>query len=203
MTGDRGDAVGINSDRQDAVVVESEDIPGDISAGAINTAITPDATAAEMQEEQQFSSTASPSRQLLREETTLSRALSRVMDEEFSTEEVAAETPQEHDVAVVASPRRRLSGKTSSSCLPVSAHESTPPVLLPGEEVWRRFTPPVINPTLCLARTYNGGAGGQCKRNPQAGGDICGSCKKLVHGRVDGPIPEIKLAHFLRLARER
>ena len=202
MTGGRGDAVGINCDRQDAVVVESEDIPGDILAGAIDTATPADAVAAEPQQEQHLSIAASPSRQLLREESSLSRALSRVMGEESTTESVAVETPQVHDVDFVTSPRRRLLGKTSSACPPVSPHESTPPVLLPGEEVWRRFTPSVINPLLCLARTYNAGAGGQCKRKPQAGEVICGNCKKLAHGRVDGPIPAIKLANFLRLAGE-
>jgi hypothetical protein len=105
VTGDRADAVGINSDRQDAVVVGSEDFPGDVFAGDIDTATTPDAVAVQTQEQEQFSNTASPSRQLLREETSLSRALSRVMGEESSNEDVAGETPQEHDVGVVASPR--------------------------------------------------------------------------------------------------
>ena len=41
----------------------------------------------------------------------------------------------------------------------------------------------------------------QSKRNPQAGGVTCGSCKKLAHGRVDGPIPDGKLQTFLRSGR--
>ena len=71
---------------------------------------------------------------------------------------------------------------------------SGPPAV---EEVWRRFTPSVIDPAKCLARTFSGGAGGQCKRKPQAGEAICGNCKKLAHGRVDGPIPDVKLQIFV------
>ena len=67
-----------------------------------------------------------------------------------------------------------------------------------GEEVWRRSTPAFIDRTLCFARTFNKGSGGQCRRKPRGSGEICGSCTKLVHGRVDGPIPDAKLQAFLR-----
>jgi len=194
------ESVSINGDREDAVVIESDQFPGDVFAGATDRVSPADALTPETQQEQHASGTPSPARQLLREETTLSRQLSRVMSESSSNEAVPGETQQPLDFGVVASPPRRIKRKTSSSCDPVPADRSVPPVVLPREEIWRRFTPSVIDPLLCLARTYNGGAGGQCRRKPKAGEVICGNCNKLAHGRVDGPIPEIKLAHFLRLA---
>ena len=128
--------------------------------------------------------------------------LCEVMDMPPTPESVTGETGQQHEMSIAASPRRRLLRKTSSSCAPVSADAGGPSVLPPGEEVWRRFTPSVIDPLSCLARTYNAGAGGQCKRKPRDGEVTCGVCKTPVHGRVDGPIPEVKLAAFLRAANK-
>ena len=85
--------------------------------------------------------------------------------------------------------------------LPVPFDGSAPPVVPAEGEVWHRFSPPVIDPALCLARTFNAGAGGQCKRKPRTGEVTCAMCKTPVHGRVDGPIPENKLASFLRAAK--
>ena len=156
----------------------------------------------EAQPEQHASVAASPSRRILQvEESTLSDQLAKVMDMSSSTESEQTETQQQRDVGVVISPRRQPLRKTSSSCVPASADSTAPPVLPPGGEVWRRFTPSVMNPSLCLARTYNAGAGGQCKRKPKLGEDICGACNKNpAHGRADGPIPELKLPFFLRAA---
>lgn len=73
------------------------------------------------------------------------------------------------------------------------------------------FTPEVIDPTCCLARTWNGALGGQCCAAPlrpanaaDLGSGLCKShfrqWKKsghgLTHGRVDGPIPAEKLVEF-------
>ena len=196
------ESVSINGGREDALVIESDQVPGDVFAGATDRVSPADALTPETQQEQHVSGTASPARQLLREETTLSRALSRVMSDASSDEAAPVETVQEHAVGFVASPRRRILRKTSSSCLPVSAAESTPPVVVSGVEVWRRFTPSVIDPHACLARTFNAGAGGQCKKKPRNGEAICRTCKIPVHGRVDGPIPDIKLATFLRAAEK-
>ena len=71
-----------------------------------------------------------------------------------------------------------------------------------SQEIWRRFTPTNIDPTRCQARTFNKGSGGQCQKKPRGGQDICGGCKNLAHGRVDGPIPEAKLKAFLRHAEK-
>ena len=172
------------------------------------------------------------------------------LSEAMEAELVIPETHREHDVAVAASPRRRILRNVSSSAIPgypltsvapeedsslqeavdflaaslerglspemglaetqqeqeasvevpIASVDCTTSGLVPGEEIWRRFTPSVIDTSRCLSRTYNGGAGGQCGRNPRAGEVTCGHCKKLVHGRVDGPIPEIKLGVFLRAA---
>lgn len=68
-----------------------------------------------------------------------------------------------------------------------------------GSEAWRRFSPAAVNSSLCMARTWNGGAGGQC-RNRQHGTEFCNVHAKVweVHGRVDGPIPDGKLRAFQR-----
>lgn len=62
------------------------------------------------------------------------------------------------------------------------------------------FTPAVINPLLCMARTWNLGAGGQCAKRGTGGDGFCASHFKeerwRVHGRVDGPIPAKKLKDF-------
>merc|ERR1719356_876794 len=67
-----------------------------------------------------------------------------------------------------------------------------------GEEGWRRFTPPSVDTHLCIARTWNQGLGGQCGKAPVQGSDFCAQHNKTwqTHGRVDGPIPEKKLAEF-------
>ena len=68
--------------------------------------------------------------------------------------------------------------------------------------VWRRFTPDVIESGKCLARTFNGGLGGQCTKLALVGSEFCRQhegrgCQ--VHGFVKGPIPRGKLQHFLRV----
>ncbi|MCP4742448.1 MAG: hypothetical protein GY871_09540, partial [Actinomycetales bacterium] len=64
-----------------------------------------------------------------------------------------------------------------------------------GEE-WRRYTPDVVDPCRCMGRTWNGARGGQCKK-PRVHGDLCQTHHKcLACVRVDGPIPEAKLAEF-------
>eukprot|EP00931_Biecheleriopsis_adriatica_P070188 TRINITY_DN43975_c0_g1_i1.p1 TRINITY_DN43975_c0_g1~~TRINITY_DN43975_c0_g1_i1.p1 ORF type:complete len:335 (-),score=78.11 TRINITY_DN43975_c0_g1_i1:97-1101(-) len=68
------------------------------------------------------------------------------------------------------------------------------------EERSKAFTP-VVSRQLCMARVWAGGIGGQCPLFPV----VHGLCKKhftaqssgtLSHGRVDGPVPEAKLAEF-------
>eukprot|EP00929_Paragymnodinium_shiwhaense_P122426 TRINITY_DN95134_c0_g1_i1.p1 TRINITY_DN95134_c0_g1~~TRINITY_DN95134_c0_g1_i1.p1 ORF type:complete len:348 (-),score=49.93 TRINITY_DN95134_c0_g1_i1:227-1138(-) len=79
-----------------------------------------------------------------------------------------------------------------------SSHTST----ASNEQVGREFTPSPIDVLGCLARTWNGGAGGQCKRRRCAGSEFCTVHAKQnlyeVHGRVDGPIPPAKLKDFQR-----
>ena len=142
-------------------------------------------------EELRESSGPMPSRLVRRKTSDLDDApveawLTAIMDQPTSPEEVTVETACDHSVA----------GDVSTASV-----AGEPPAVVSADEVWRRFTPIVIDPVKCLARTFNGGAGGQCKRNPQTGGVTCGSCKKLAHGRVDGPIPDGKLQTFLRSSR--
>lgn len=63
----------------------------------------------------------------------------------------------------------------------------------PAEEVCR---------DLCMARTWAGGFGGQCKRKHGTGaGDLCNLHARqepLGHGRVDGPVPAAKLQEMRR-----
>ena len=70
-------------------------------------------------------------------------------------------------------------------------------------ERWRQFTPGRIVVGRCMARIWNGGAGGQCKSRCVGDSDFCRTHGKqndsgrLVHGRVDGDIPEPKYQEFL------
>ena len=76
-----------------------------------------------------------------------------------------------------------------------------------GGSRWRRFTPRVIDESLCMARLWADGLGGQCKQKPCSGSDLCtlhfkqDSAGKLKHGRVDGEIPQRKLEEFERKAK--
>ncbi|CAK0800533.1 unnamed protein product [Prorocentrum cordatum] len=69
----------------------------------------------------------------------------------------------------------------------------------------RRFTPELLLPGACMARTWASGRGGQCRHQPVEGG--AGLCQAhsvqavrsaggLPHGRVDGPVPLKKLLEF-------
>ena len=66
-----------------------------------------------------------------------------------------------------------------------------------GEE-WRRYTPDVVDPRLCMGRTWNDARGGQCRKSRKHG-DLCEvHHKSLACGRVDGLIPEEKMKEFRR-----
>ena len=69
---------------------------------------------------------------------------------------------------------------------------------------WRPFTPSIVDPSKCMARTWAGGRGGQCTKPRSAGERYCKLCKrgKLAHGAVDGPIPEKKLIEFKNSAKK-
>merc|ERR1719453_1999021 len=73
----------------------------------------------------------------------------------------------------------------------------------------RYYTPAVIDEKCCMARTWNDGKGGQCTRPRAENSDLCAmhikqrdSEKGLVHGRVDGEVPEKKLEEFKRAAEK-
>ena len=88
---------------------------------------------------------------------------------------------------------------------------------MPGPQTasdeWAAFTPAELDASRCMARTWAGGRGGQCKSRPGQGGRFC-----TVHGRqsdeharggsggwhgaVDGPVPPRKLVEF-QCARKR
>ena len=79
-----------------------------------------------------------------------------------------------------------------------------------GDNEWRSFTPAVVNADLCLGRTWNGGAGGQCASRPLGPRakdgeqrDLCRRCQNNAHGRVDGPVPKQKLLEFKACAEKR
>eukprot|EP00929_Paragymnodinium_shiwhaense_P115807 TRINITY_DN8492_c0_g1_i1.p1 TRINITY_DN8492_c0_g1~~TRINITY_DN8492_c0_g1_i1.p1 ORF type:complete len:346 (-),score=140.57 TRINITY_DN8492_c0_g1_i1:247-1284(-) len=80
---------------------------------------------------------------------------------------------------------------------------STPVQAAPAEPAYK-FTPAKINRALCLARTWAEGAGGQCSRCPTFGQPFCPMHERddrwKAHGRVDGPVPELKLREFERAA---
>ena len=66
------------------------------------------------------------------------------------------------------------------------------------------FTPVVLDLRLCLARTWNGGRGGQCPKK-QCVGKLCQMHARrggLAHGLVTGPVPPAKLREFQQNARQ-
>lgn len=71
---------------------------------------------------------------------------------------------------------------------------------------WKVFTPSVIDPAGCQARTWTLGLGGQCSLRTQAFSEFCTQHARndtwKTHGKVDGPIPAAKLREFQR-RRER
>ena len=91
-----------------------------------------------------------------------------------------------------------VSGAVGSDATQVEASA----VDVASETLWRRFTPDVVNEGLCLARTWAQGRGAQCGRRRLEGNDLCGPHvageKWRQHGLVTGPIPEKKLAEFLK-----
>merc|ERR1712232_1546759 len=81
---------------------------------------------------------------------------------------------------------------------PKAGKAKTPPASL------ERFTPRNIDTSLCMARTWASGRGGQCTKQRSAGSDFCSihSNGLPVHGRVDGPIPKPKLKEFEKALEE-
>ena len=77
-------------------------------------------------------------------------------------------------------------------------------------ERWRQCTPGPIDDFVgkCKARIWNGGAGGQCKSRCVGDSEFCRTHGKqndsgrLVHGRVDGDIPEPKYREFLKCVKK-
>lgn len=75
------------------------------------------------------------------------------------------------------------------------------------DERSKKFTPAVAK-QLCMARIWGSGLGGQCSHVPVTDG-LCQqhadmwNAGKLAHGRVDGSVPEAKLAEFERAAASR
>ena len=68
---------------------------------------------------------------------------------------------------------------------------------------WKCYTPDIIDPTRCMARTWSEGKGGQCAKKPKPGMRFCLFHAKQEgdqgwHGAVDGEIPPGKLAEFKR-----
>ena len=85
--------------------------------------------------------------------------------------------------------------KRSREVLQRAEEESVP------DHVWKRFSPEVVDHTKCLARTWGGGRGSQCPREPVQGRSLCRMhCSQgtLSHGLVDSAIPYGKLQEFLK-----
>ena len=69
---------------------------------------------------------------------------------------------------------------------------------------WEPFTPKVIDASLCQARVWNGGLGGQCEKEQEKGQQLCKShARRHTHGLVTGDIPEAKFREFERFAKKR
>lgn len=91
---------------------------------------------------------------------------------------------------------------------PPAAGPSEPKVkVLSGKDEWLAFSPKEVDLTLCLARSWNEGHGGQCQEPRSQGADLCSkhrtqavSTRGLCYGFVDGPIPAAKLTEFQHAA---
>jgi hypothetical protein len=75
------------------------------------------------------------------------------------------------------------------------------------EPAWKRYSPEVVNASLCKARTWAQGQGGQCRKPPAAGARFCclhekQSSKKTWLGSVDGEVPAQKLVEFERCRKD-
>ena len=69
---------------------------------------------------------------------------------------------------------------------------------------WAPFTPEGIDASLCRARVWRGGLGGQCDKKPEQGGDLCKShLRSQAHGLVTGDIPEGKFREFQKAQARR
>ena len=162
-------------------------------------------------------------------------AEARVAEPESSAAAAAAWDPledagaeEELDAALVR-PAKRRRGESAKSglkrkrepetCGPASGGAGpavealpAPPQSDPAAQ-WRVFTPAVVDPAKCMARTWGGGNGGQCRTRAPHGSQYCKTHAAMHeafsrdgsggwHGAVDGPIPARKLAEFQR-ARSR
>lgn len=86
------------------------------------------------------------------------------------------------------------------------AAEAKPPEAeqaLNGAEEWHNFSPKTIDSKLCLARTWNASAGGQCQESRPSDSVLCYKHQRmavskqgLLNGLADGPIPEKRLKEF-------
>jgi len=78
-----------------------------------------------------------------------------------------------------------------------------------GFSGWQRFSPKFVDPKLCMSRTWADGYGGQCTKGCLGDSQLCRLHSKeqaddgLVHGRVDGEIPEPKMKEFMKIAASR
>jgi hypothetical protein len=101
--------------------------------------------------------------------------------------------------------RKRTKRQTTEQTQPEEAageHEaeevSQPSTL---REVNLPFTPAQIDTSLCLARIWGAGKGGQCGQVPLDGSSFCKRhTPQQVHGLVTGEIPADKLAKFEKAA---
>lgn len=94
-----------------------------------------------------------------------------------------------------AAPQRSIVAACSSYCARRAACDE--------EELMVQFTPgprpEEVDPSCCMARTWNNGRGGQCMRRRKVGCDVCGiHIREIAHGRLDGPVPARKLEEMKR-----
>jgi len=139
--------------------------------------------------------------------------LATIRDISNTTERIGSTIPEIVSSATAIPPSRCAtstcsvrcpSPQPSSSSHDVVTQPSNPNVPLPqvtsAPPSWMRFTPPAVRSDRCMARTWDRGSGGQCMRLKKASQDFCGhhgGVKWTAYGRVDGPIPQRKMAEFL------
>lgn len=124
--------------------------------------------------------------------SSLEDALERVMGDESDEEP----SPKEEDTTLRPESQTQESAPSASKDVPSS--QSTGLELVPRPSFEPGPRPDQVCRELCMARVWGDGWGNQCTRRP-AGGELCGfhQGRALVHGRVDGPVPEEKLMEMM------
>ena len=112
------------------------------------------------------------------------------------------------DLPVWAVPAKGLNGERGSCSVAEAGAQRLRSVEGESALGWREFTPKEVDGKKCMARTWFGGQGGQCRSGPAGSGRYCKAHGAKAGtdawlGAVDWPIPERKLGEFMKARKKR